>query len=140
MKECKTCQLNKDESEFYGRSRECKPCSNKRRVKWAKDNPEQQAQTLKGWKERNKKRVRRQNQEAKARHRKRHPDKEKARRTVARAIELGEIVKPKQCSRCTRRVRSANDLHAHHADYSKPLQVEWLCRKCHEQETSGADS
>lgn len=46
---------------------------------------------------------------------------------VRRAVERGAILKPDQCQNCATRTR----LHAHHEDYTKPLEVEWLCRPCH---------
>lgn len=54
--------------------------------------------------------------------------KTKAHRLVASAIKSGMLVKPELCDQC-----NANDsrLHAHHADYSKPLDVVWLCNSCH---------
>ena len=58
------------------------------------------------------------------------PEKERARRAVWNAQRYGRITKPKECSRCghpTPRVR----LHAHHPDYSKPLEIIWLCSECH---------
>lgn len=35
---------------------------------------------------------------------------------------------PDTCSMCG--VKSS-DIHAHHIDYNKPLEVVWLCRECH---------
>lgn len=43
------------------------------------------------------------------------------------AIRKGLIRKPKRCSRCKKIKR----LDGHHYDYDKPLNVWWLCRKCH---------
>ena len=42
-------------------------------------------------------------------------------------LSKGHIVKPDNCQQCN----SINKLDAHHHDYSKPLDVEWLCRQCH---------
>lgn len=37
--------------------------------------------------------------------------------------------KPSNCTDCGRK----NKLDAHHDDYSKPLEVRWLCRLCHKK-------
>ena len=44
-----------------------------------------------------------------------------------RAVRSGKIVRPDACERCGRAV----EVHGHHADYSKKLDVVWLCRACH---------
>ena len=47
-------------------------------------------------------------------------------RTIAHhAIERGELVRGK-CSVC-----GGSKTEAHHRDYTKPLMIEWLCKKCH---------
>lgn len=46
------------------------------------------------------------------------------------ALRDGRIVKPSNCSKCS---KQSVRLDAHHHDYNKPLEVEWLCRKCHLQ-------
>jgi len=46
---------------------------------------------------------------------------------VRRAIGRGELIKPIECSSCLR----VKPLDGHHDDYSKPLEVRWLCRRCH---------
>jgi hypothetical protein len=60
----------------------------------------------------------------------RNPEKKRAHGKVQKAIEAGVLVRPDQCSRC------GNDgrIQAHHRDYSKPLEVVWLCQRCHKQE------
>jgi len=42
-------------------------------------------------------------------------------------IRKGEVIKPDVCSCCG----EAGTLHGHHNDYSRPLEVEWLCPSCH---------
>ena len=44
------------------------------------------------------------------------------------AVKVGKISKPDNCSQCGDNVRQID---GHHRDYSKPLEVEWLCTKCH---------
>lgn len=60
----------------------------------------------------------------------RFPDRHKARRAVAAAIKRGALVRPAICSKCGGK---ETFIEAHHNDYSKPLDVEWLCRKCHQK-------
>lgn len=60
-----------------------------------------------------------------------NPMKFRARQTVNRAVRWGNIRKPKKCPRCG---ASGVRIEAHHKDYAKPLDVQWLCFKCHKQE------
>lgn len=57
----------------------------------------------------------------------RHPERNKARIIFANAVKNGEVVKPKSCETC----KQVKRIDGHHEDYSKPLQVMWLCRQCH---------
>jgi hypothetical protein len=62
-----------------------------------------------------------------------------ARKLVADAKEAGLLVPPSSCEGCG--VSEADivgglpdvfcALEAHHEDYSKPLEVDWLCPDCH---------
>lgn len=55
----------------------------------------------------------------------RHPEKNRVRQITHRAIKSGKLEK-KPCEVC-----GAEKVEAHHEDYSKPLEVTWLCRKHH---------
>jgi hypothetical protein len=57
-------------------------------------------------------------------------EKDRVRHAVAAAVRSGRLIKPSKCQN-GHAVESPTDLHGHHRDYSKPLEVEWLCRKCH---------
>lgn len=46
---------------------------------------------------------------------------------VTRAIKEGRLVRPQRCEKCGKRRKTV----AHHEDYSKPLEVKWLCYSCH---------
>ena len=56
---------------------------------------------------------------------KKYPEKILARRLVREAIKRGDIVR-KPCVKC-----GEKKAQAHHDDYSKPLEVRWLCSLCH---------
>ncbi len=61
----------------------------------------------------------------------RHPEKDAARAAVARAITSRSIVRH-PCCYC-----GALKVQAHHHDYSKPLDVTWVCFKCHREREHG---
>lgn len=65
--------------------------------------------------------------ERQARYRANNNAKVVARRAVHKALASGKITIPKVCQApgCT----STGPLWAHHADYRKPLQIRWLCKK-----------
>lgn len=56
-----------------------------------------------------------------------HPRKQSARIKVSKAVKSGYIIKPKVCSKCLLVAK----VEAHHVNYNRPLDVEWLCKKCH---------
>jgi hypothetical protein len=59
------------------------------------------------------------------RHRKAHPERDAARSKVLRAIRAGKISR-RPCAAC-----GSPSAEAHHEDYSKPMAVQWLCRRHH---------
>lgn len=121
-KKCGRCQQELDQTAFNrnrassdGLQRLCRPCQLAANRDWAERHPE----------------VRR----AMCRRREaRHPrsrsiprEVKRAHNALKRAVERGDLVRPSECPACGKRDR----IHAHHADYSKPLDVEWLCATCH---------
>lgn len=54
------------------------------------------------------------------------PEKFKARNAINGAIRSGKI-KRKPCQKCG----TSDNIQAHHTDYSKPLDVMWLCHRHH---------
>jgi len=56
-----------------------------------------------------------------------YPTKYKAHALVNNAIRDGKLFKM-PCEEC-----SSEDVHAHHDDYAKPLNVRWLCPAHHSQ-------
>ena len=59
---------------------------------------------------------------------KKNPHKIKARKKLRRQVKIGNIVRPTVCSDCGSTDRK---IQAHHNDYSKPLDVVWVCSLCH---------
>lgn len=51
-----------------------------------------------------------------------------AQQKVTDAVRRGRLQKPDRCSSCG---RTGIRLDGHHEDYSKPLEVKWLCVQCH---------
>ena len=63
-----------------------------------------------------------------------HPDRRKAITQANNAVRDGRLKKPLGCSQCG----SEGHIHGHHDDYSKPLDVRWLCVRCHALHHAGA--
>lgn len=77
-----------------------------RMKEWAIQNPEKVREATRRWVEEN-------------------PDKRKAHITVGNAVRDGRLLR-QACEIC-----GAKQVHAHHEDYSKPLEVKWLCSTHH---------
>ena len=88
----------------------CRECNTKRKARYRK--------TENG---------RRTENEAVRRARKKHKVKWLARAKARYAVKKGTLIKPKNCEVCT----LVRPLQGHHEDYSKPLEVIWLCTGCH---------
>ena len=64
-----------------------------------------------------------------AQYKKANPEKRKAHKAVHYAIKAGKLVRGK-CSVCG----TSERVEGHHDDYSKKLDVRWLCKTCHADE------
>ena len=136
-KVCFKCQTEKDRSEFYkhpqmgdGLLGKCKTCT-KADVK---------AQRLKRheyYMAYDRKRFQDQPQRKELcavitkRNRERWPHKYKARQAVSNAVRDGRLARPSRCSKCG---DDSRRIEGHHEDYSKLLEVVWLCSLCHKAE------
>jgi hypothetical protein len=119
--QCSNCGEDKSLSAYYGNGyiKKCKEC-----VKTAvRLNRKKNAGYYRAYdRKRQKSKVRQASTQAVARRwRENNPEKYKAHTALNNAIRDGRL-KKRPCEVCRRR-----DSHAHHADYSKPLEVRWLC-------------
>lgn len=154
---CTTCKIEKPFDEFgnykkgkWGKREKCKDCRRIENREYAKDNPEKRNAKHKRWADRHRDHVREynrnyyeknpepykasaiayrkkvENQNIKS-YRQRYPEKKKAHTYVELALFFGHMSKPNNCSRC----QISCNPQGHHEDYAKPLDVIWLCTKCH---------
>lgn len=56
-----------------------------------------------------------------------YSNRHNVRMAVAAAINRGDLVRSKSCEECG----VIGKIEAHHNDYSKTLEVRWLCKSCH---------
>ena len=147
MKTCKECNTEKELSDFYNHPRmldghlnKCKECV-KARVHKHRD------ANIDRFREYDKKRSMNSNrvkarqeyvkteagkkarQRAGENYRLRYPMKYAAHVLFRNAVRDGKIVRENVCSVC----KSTYKVEGHHDDYTKPLEVRWLCEKCHKQ-------
>jgi hypothetical protein len=126
LKICSQCSETKPPS-LFGRFRQCKECINaykrsmypkyrreiiKNVTEWASAHPERVREHTKRWAASNPER---------------HKMYKRAHARVAYALRTGKMTRPNTCERC----QSAGPIEAAHFDYSRPLEVKWLCRPCH---------
>lgn len=131
MKTCKECNMEKTLDEFYtyrqGQSlfSSCKECVKTNVSANRRERFEQySAYERRRYKENIE---RRKNLQIKAADwRKQNPEAYKAQTAVSNAVRDGRLFK-EPCMFCG----TTENIHAHHNSYSRPLDVVWLCAKCH---------
>lgn len=111
---------SKSNKQYYKRNKEKVDASNRL---WKENNIERYRKRVREYKKENKEAVKKRHYE----YWKRYPEKYKATRTLNNAVNQGKIVKPTSCSLCGKE----GHIEGHHYDYTKPLDVIWVCRKCH---------
>lgn len=99
---------------------ECRAAKNR----WSERNRDKMREYQRAWKRRNKERVRASNRES----RRRNAAKHNARSMIEWYVQKGLVLKM-PCEVCG----STDGIQAHHDDYSKPLDVNWLCLRHHQE-------
>jgi len=114
---CKECCSN------YGKiwHKKNKPTRNKRAREIYYEDPGRACRRTKKWASKNKDRTRL----AAKRYMKKNPELSRIYAAVHYNVKAGKLKKT-NCQLC-----GNSKVQAHHEDYSKPLKVIWLCRKCH---------
>ena len=117
-KKCFKCGIEKPLSDFYkhprmadGHLNKCKECTKKDRREHEENHPDAVLQ-------------------ARIKQCAKKPTQTNAYRVVEAAIKAGILVKPDACSICGCN-KDEHRIEAHHYDYTKPLDVIWLCSSCH---------
>ena len=145
-KTCNKSNETKSLSEFHRRKvskdgcrNECKTCSKIMTELWRKNNYPKKLEIDRAYRAKDHEQFRDYARE----YRKKYPEKVKSiidsyrkdnvikiksHDTVNNAVKSGNLIKPKCCSACGDEPKV---IHGHHCDYSKPLEVMWLCVKCH---------
>lgn len=129
-KPCSGCGETKDYSEFYrrrtcsdGRYSLCKECQTAQNNAYYSAN---RAKVLKQQRDYAKRHPGKARGSAR-RYSNRNPEKRRAGRIVRSALRSGSLEKAGVCAGCGKSLW----LHAHHEDYSRPVDVIWLCTRCH---------
>ena len=147
MKRCPKCGQTKPETEFHrnkgrpdGVQVYCKPCAIKRSSDWNKAHRTKRREHQSRWRKMHPEKIREYNRENYQRHkeernRKPHdPLARKARYLVRKAVRCGVLVKPEVCDQCKCWFPGRRIIGFWH-DYGKPLEVRWLCIRCHYEAT-----
>jgi hypothetical protein len=132
LKHCFKCDTDKPRSDFYthpqmadGLLGKCKECTKRdTRIHYEVSGGRKEYEQTRSQTSQRKEYL----SQASRKHRERNPERYKARTAVSNALRDGRLIK-EPCFYCngTERVQ------AHHHDYSKPLDVKWVCFKCHRE-------
>lgn len=132
MKTCFKCNVEKELKEFYkhsqmkdGHLNKCKKCTKKD----VKVNYDKNIDYYRSY-EKTEKRILSKRKRAKGytkKYKEKNPKKRQAHIIVGNSIRSGALIRPNICSECER----TQNIQAHHDDYNKPLEVRWLCSRCH---------
>lgn len=128
-KECFKCHIEKPLSDFYkhsqmadGHLNKCKECTKTDVRQHRKEN-----ESVREYDRNRPNKKERQSLPKLQKYRAENPEKYKAHLAVSNALKTGRLVKSSSCEDCGK----SGMIHGHHDDYTKPLEVRWLCVRCH---------
>jgi len=147
MKKCSKCgkeklmsEFHKDKSYSCGIKARCKKCVNADAKDYADRNPELKKARSCVYYENNKKKINKRASEyrrtavgrkvksvSNKKRLDRFPKQARANRLINLEIKNGRVARPNTCSICSKKRKTQ----AHHCDYSKPLEVAFMCTYCH---------
>lgn len=138
LKRCSKCGEEKPTSGFYrhpetkdGLNSWCKDCTASRWQDWRARHPNyKQTRTPEQrhrWAQAEYRRDPTKKTRECQRRRKENPLAYAARTAVGNALQSGRLVRPSACSACGKPCKPDG----HHEDYTKPLEVVWVCKSCH---------
>ena len=147
MKVCRECNIEKPLSEFYKHSKmadghlnKCMECVKKRVLKHREENLEKilaydkmranlphRVQARKDYAKTEAGKLSK--KKAMDAYHARYPMTRAAHVIISNAIRSGRLVPEPSCSACN----STEKIEGHHDDYTKPLDVRWLCESCHKE-------
>lgn len=159
-KACRSCGAVKPLSDYYqdrrakdGKESSCKECQQVQQAQRRRGQREVLAARAREYRRRQRERIaageipeperkskpltpaqRKRRAERVARYQAAHPEKREAHIAVMHEIRMGRLQRADACDGCGQSVaelRAGDRLEAHHDDYNKPLEVRWLCRRCH---------
>jgi predicted Zn-dependent protease len=123
-KACKRCGAEKPLADFYKNDSSCKRCRCDLVTKRRRENPAVQAYERCRAKQPHRRAL---SISQTKKWRAEHKEKYIAQNAVNNAIRDRRLNRGTHCQQCN----SEEWLHAHHDDYTKPLEVRWLCAMCH---------
>lgn len=146
MKTCKLCGIEKEYEEFPrhksykdGYYSRCKKCNYALEKKWRQENQDKKREIRTRYRSKSREKIREQDREFYKAHKEKRKEyqlkdahenrhKQECYIQYRKAIRDGILVRSSVCQIC-----SAENckIDGHHHDYSKPLDVIWICKGCH---------
>jgi hypothetical protein len=131
MKTCLECSTEKPLDDFHsnGQKRKsiCRGCYAKNRRNWKSRGGSRDREVVRHEHRERFAAKASEQREYYERSRKKDPEKRNARLVISMRIYRGTLTRPDACEDCGTKCKPQ----AHHDDYSKPLDVRWLCLPCH---------